>query len=376
MVIIVALVDAEPDVGVWEEGAEDLGDADVATLLENTLEDGVLGAALSEDGVGVGTVGACSATQPVLGRRLRVGREGGPLGGGDSRVILVGESAPVVPEGFVLEATGLQSETNAEPTVVFLGALWAEHVQAGKDIGVDASIAKSLIVGDSSEPVGVAFSGIAFFLLVLFALAHLFEGFHEGVGDGRKVNLPGRDLPLLIGRWGDDEEAGGLDSVALGARDGADIHREVVSGIVLELPRTVGEGDSVALGGTPEDVMRPLACGLSCRREEAGVLGLPNRNETGIVDVDADEVAHKDADGLARSQDSLPVGVIMVPGVCATFVGPSRGLEAVAIWCAMDADRHKHILWCVLLEPESKPIHGSKVLIVRGNVQSLKVAAQ
>ena len=108
MVVIVALIDAEPDVGVWEEGSEDLGDADVATLLENTLEDGVLGAALSEDGVGVGAVGACSATQPVFGRRLRVGREGGPLGGGDGGVILVGEPAPVVPQAFRVKPTPSQ----------------------------------------------------------------------------------------------------------------------------------------------------------------------------------------------------------------------------------------------------------------------------
>ena len=149
-----------------------------------------------------------------------------------------------------------------------------------------------------------------------------------------------------------------------------------ISGIVLELPRTVGEGDSVALGGTSEDVMRPLTRGLSCRREEAGILGLPNRDETGIVDVDADEVAHEDADGLARSQHSLPVGVIMVPGVCTTFVGPSRGLEAVAAGCAVNTDRHEHILWGVLLEPESKPVHSRIICVIRGNVQSLEAATQ
>ena len=265
VVVVVALVGAEPNVGVWKEGAEGLGDADVATLQKNTLKDGVLGAAPSVNLVGVGTVGPCYASQPVLRRTLSVTREGSPLGGGDSRVILVGEPAPVVPEGFVLEATCLQSKPDAKPTIVVLGTLWAEHVQAGDDVRVDAGIPKSLIVGDRSEPVGVALSGVICFLLVLFALAHLFEGVHEGVGDGGKVDLPRRDLPLLVGRRGDDEEARGLDSVAFGARDGADVHRKVVSGIVLELPSPIGEGDSVALGRTPEDVVSPLARGLSCR---------------------------------------------------------------------------------------------------------------
>ncbi len=66
----------------------------------------------------------------------------------------------------------------------------------------------------------------------------------------------------------------------------------------------------------------------------------------------------------------------MVPGVCPTLVNASRGLKVSAVWCAMDADRHQHILWCVLLEPESKPIHRNKVVIICGDVQSLKAAAQ
>ena len=90
VVVVVPLVGAEPNVGVWEEGAEDLGNADVATLQKNTLEDSVVGAAPSVYPVGVGTVGPCCLSQPVLRRTLSVTRERGPLGGGDRRVILVG----------------------------------------------------------------------------------------------------------------------------------------------------------------------------------------------------------------------------------------------------------------------------------------------
>ena len=79
VVVVVALVGAEPNVGVWEEGAEDLSDADVATLQKNTLEDGVLGAAPSVNLVGVWTVGPCCVSQPVLWRTLSVTREGSPL---------------------------------------------------------------------------------------------------------------------------------------------------------------------------------------------------------------------------------------------------------------------------------------------------------